>query len=76
MLNGYGQAEIGEVIGWTAADARDHPEKIGAVGRPHPGVAIKVAGEDGSEAPADTVGELLVQATADGLGVRRWRKPR
>ena len=34
VLNGYGQAEIGEVIGWTAADAKAHPEKIGAVGRP------------------------------------------
>ncbi len=61
VLNGYGQAEIGEVIGWTAADARDHPEKIGAVGRPHPGVKIKVVGEDGSVTPADTVGELLVK---------------
>jgi long-chain acyl-CoA synthetase len=61
VLNGYGQAEIGEVIGWTAADARDHPEKIGAVGRPHPGVAIKVVGEDGSVTPDETVGELLVK---------------
>jgi long-chain acyl-CoA synthetase len=61
VLNGYGQAEIGEVVGWTAADARDHPEKIGAVGRPHPGVAVKVVAEDGSGAPADTVGELLVK---------------
>jgi long-chain acyl-CoA synthetase len=61
VLNGYGQAEIGEVIGWTAGDARDHPEKIGAVGRPHPGVAIKVVSEDGSVAPVDTVGELLVK---------------
>ena len=61
VLNGYGQAEIGEVIGWTAADARDHPEKIGAVGRPHPGVAIKVVGEDGAVSPAATVGELLVK---------------
>jgi acyl-coenzyme A synthetase/AMP-(fatty) acid ligase len=61
VLNGYGQAEIGEVVGWTAADARDHPEKIGAVGRPHPGVAIKVVAEDGSGTPADTVGELLVK---------------
>ena len=61
VLNGYGQAEIGEVIGWTAGDARDHPEKIGAVGRPHPGVAIKVVAEDGSAAPVDTVGELLVK---------------
>ncbi len=75
VLNGYGQAEIGEVIGWTAADARDHPEKIGAAGRPHPGVAIKVMGEDGSPTPADTVGELLVKPPrmasgyADGEGL-------
>jgi acyl-CoA synthetase (AMP-forming)/AMP-acid ligase II len=46
VLNGYGQAEIGEVIGWTAQDARDHPEKVGAVGRPHPGVEIRVADAD------------------------------
>jgi long-chain acyl-CoA synthetase len=61
VLNGYGQAEIGEVIGWTAGDARDHPEKIGAVGLPHPGVAIKVTGEDGSLTPVGSVGELLVK---------------
>ena len=61
VLNGYGQAEIGEVIGWTAADARDHPDKVGAVGRPHPGVAIKVVAEDGSAASVDAVGELLVR---------------
>lgn len=55
VLNGYGQAEIGEVIGWTAADARQHPDKIGAIGRPHPGVEIRIAEPDG-----DGVGELLV----------------
>jgi long-chain acyl-CoA synthetase len=66
VLNGYGQAEIGEVIGWTARDARDHPEKLGAVGRPHPGVDIKIAG-------ADAVGELLVRPprTASGLDSNR-----
>lgn len=55
VLNGYGQAEIGEVIGWTAADAREHPEKIGAVGRPHPGVDVKIVGAD------DGPGRLLVR---------------
>jgi long-chain acyl-CoA synthetase len=62
VLNGYGQAEIGEVIGWTAPDARQYPEKLGAVGRPHPGVDIKVAGDE-------QVGELLVRPprTASGL---------
>ena len=62
VLNGYGQAEIGEVIGWTAADAKEHPEKIGAVGRPHPGVDIRV----------DDDGRLLVRPpnTATGLDDR------
>ena len=52
VLNGYGQAEIGEVIGWTAADAREHPDKLGAVGRPHPGVSIRIAPTRGRRRPA------------------------
>jgi acyl-coenzyme A synthetase/AMP-(fatty) acid ligase len=61
VLNGYGQAEMGEVVGWTAADAREHPDKVGAAGRPHPGVAVKVVDEDGAAAPDGAVGELLVR---------------
>ena len=61
VLNGYGAAEIGEVVGWTAADAREHPDKVGAAGRPHPGVAIKVVAEDGSPVDAGQVGELVVR---------------
>jgi acyl-CoA synthetase (AMP-forming)/AMP-acid ligase II/alkylation response protein AidB-like acyl-CoA dehydrogenase len=61
VLNGYGQAEMGEVIGWTAADARTHPEKIGAVGRPHPGVEIRIVGDDGSSVPEGEIGELTVR---------------
>ena len=56
VLNGYGQAEIGEVIGWSAADARAHPAKIGAIGRPHAGVSIRIDQPDGQG-----VGELLVK---------------
>ena len=55
VLNGYGQAEIGEVIGWTATDAKAHPDKIGAIGRPHPGVQIRIDSADDSG-----VGELFV----------------
>ena len=61
VLNGYGQAEMGEVIGWTAADAKAHPEKIGAVGRVHKGVAIKIVGADGDTLGVDEVGELLAR---------------
>lgn len=63
VLNGYGQAELGEVIGWTAADAKEHPEKLGAVGRPHPGVDIRL----------DPEGHLLVRppSTATGIEERK-----
>ena len=56
VLNGYGQAELGEVVGWTAADAKAHPDRVGAAGRPHPGVEVRI------ETPDEAgVGELLVQ---------------
>ena len=62
VLNSYGQAEIGEVVGWTAADAKEHPDKVGAAGRPHPGVAVRI-GDDG---------QLLIRPPnkAEGLGDR------
>jgi long-chain acyl-CoA synthetase len=61
VLNGYGQAEVGEVIGWTAQDAKEHPDKLGAVGRPHPGVDIKIIDDAGLSAGPGEVGELLVR---------------
>ena len=67
VLNGYGQAEIGEVIGWTAADARAHPDKVGAVGRPHPGVEVGCV--DRRVAPAaGEMGELLVRPPSMAAG--------
>lgn len=59
VLNGYGQAELGEVIGWTATDAKEHPDKIGAAGRPHPGVEVRI-----DEPDDNGVGELLVKPPA------------
>jgi acyl-CoA synthetase (AMP-forming)/AMP-acid ligase II len=65
VLNGYGQAEVGDVIGWTAADAKEHPEKVGAIGRPHGGVDLKVVDDAGRELGTDEIGgqrELHEQA--------------
>jgi long-chain acyl-CoA synthetase len=59
VLNGYGQAELGEVIGWTAADAKEHPERLGAAGKPHGGVSARIDNPD-----ANGVGELLVKTPA------------
>ena len=61
VLNSYGQAEIGEVIGWTAADAKEHPEKVGAIGRPHGGVDLKVVDDAGRELGTDEIGGLFVR---------------
>jgi long-chain acyl-CoA synthetase len=71
VLNGYGQAEIGEVIGWTAADAREHPEKLGAVGRPHAGVSIRIADADADTDPAGdgSIGRLLVRPPSTAVGI-------
>jgi len=54
VLNGYGQTELGgEVVGWSAADSKAYgDDKLGAVGRPHPGVEVRVDGD---------TGELLVR---------------
>jgi acyl-CoA synthetase (AMP-forming)/AMP-acid ligase II len=59
VLNGYGQAEIGEVIGWTAADAKAHPDKVGAIGRPHRGVDVRI----------DDDGHLLVRPPNTAVGI-------
>lgn len=68
VLNSYGQAEIGEVVGWTAADAKAHPEKVGAAGRPHAGVAVRVVGPDGAEVATGEVGSLRVKSSRMAAG--------
>ncbi len=68
VLNSYGQAELGEVIGWTAADGRDYPEKVGAIGRPHRGVAIRIVDEHGEDAGPDSVGALHVRPPSMSVG--------
>jgi long-chain acyl-CoA synthetase len=53
VLNGWGQTEIGgEVVGWSAQDAKEFGDThLGAVGRPHENVELKIS----------EIGEILVQ---------------
>jgi long-chain acyl-CoA synthetase len=48
VLNSYGQTELGgEVVGWSAADAREYGEtKLGSVGRPLPGIDVAVRDDE------------------------------
>ncbi len=70
VLNCYGQTEIGgEIVGWNAADAREHGEqKLGSVGRPHDGVSLRIVDPDGAEVDVDTPGELYVKTPATSAG--------
>ena len=70
VLNCYGQTEIGgEIVGWNAADAREHGEaKLGSIGRPHDGVTVQILGSDGAEVLPDTAGELYVRTPATAAG--------
>ena len=55
VLNGYGQTEVGgEIVGWTARDFREHPEKLGAVGRPYQGVEIQFSRSDADVSDTET----------------------
>lgn len=70
VLNSYGQTEIGgEIIGWNAADSREHGEaKLGSVGRPHVGVDVRVVDPDGADLPTGEPGELWVLTPAMSAG--------
>src|SRR5262245_679097 len=61
VLNGYGQTGLGgEVVGWSAADAREFGDaKLGSVGRPHAGVELRT----------DAAGELWVRTPGVVQGV-------
>jgi acyl-CoA synthetase (AMP-forming)/AMP-acid ligase II len=68
VLNCYGQTELGgEVVGWTAADLREFGDrKLGAAGRPHAGVTVRVLGQDVSqeagELPSGQIGEIWIRS--------------
>jgi acyl-CoA synthetase (AMP-forming)/AMP-acid ligase II len=64
VLNGYGQSELGgEVVGWNAADARAFADtKLGAVGRPHPGIEIKIVDDEDCALPVGEIGEVCVRS--------------
>lgn len=70
VLNSYGQTELGgEIVGWTAADARAFTaEKLGAVGRAHAGVEVRVLGPSGVSLPAGEPGELVVRTPVTVAG--------
>jgi long-chain acyl-CoA synthetase len=60
-VRGYGSTELFRPLSYLAVDPTDHPE---CVGRPVPGVEIRVLDDDGRTMPAGGEGELLIHTPA------------
>ena len=64
LCEGYGLSEASPVVSLNPPEG---PRKPGSVGVPLPGVEVRIAGEDGVDAPPGQTGELLVR----GLSLMR-----
>jgi long-chain acyl-CoA synthetase len=61
ILRGYGMTELFRPISYLADDPRDLPD---AVGRPVPGVEVRIADDAGRACAAGEVGELWIKSPA------------
>jgi acyl-CoA synthetase (AMP-forming)/AMP-acid ligase II len=74
VLNSYGQTELGgEVVGWSAADARQWGEtKLGSVGRPLPGIDVTIADDEVMVRTPTTAARKIDPAFLDRLTDDGW----
>jgi long-chain acyl-CoA synthetase len=61
ILRGYGMTELHRPLSYLANDPRDFPD---CIGRPVPGVEIRLVDEDGKEVARGEIGELLIRTDA------------
>ena len=61
ICDGYGQTETGALAGMRPDD--DDPARYGSMGRPLPGIEVRVAG-DGKTAGGEAVGELQLRTSS------------
>ena len=61
IVRGYGSTELFRPISFLAGDPTEHP---GCVGRPVPGVEIRVVAEDGRALASEETGELWIRTPA------------
>ncbi|OBH44177.1 class I adenylate-forming enzyme family protein [Mycobacterium mantenii] len=74
VLNSYGQTELGgEVVGWSAADAREWGEtKLGSVGRPLPGIDVTIVHDEVMVRTPTTAARKIDAAFLDRLTDDGW----
>jgi acetyl-CoA synthetase len=69
ICDGYGQTETGAVAGMRSDD--HDPARYGSMGRPLPGIEIRVA-SDGEAAAGEAVGELQLRAASSPTFFQRY----
>jgi long-chain acyl-CoA synthetase len=70
ILEGYGLSETSPVASFNHPDRE---RKVGSIGTPVEGVEMKVVDDDGNEAPAGEVGEIVIRGHNVMKGY--WNKP-
>jgi acetyl-CoA synthetase len=68
----YGQTECNYVIGSNAAIG---VSRAGAIGKPLPGHAVAVIGEDGASVPPETEGEIAIRRPDPTMFLGYWNDP-
>jgi acyl-coenzyme A synthetase/AMP-(fatty) acid ligase len=66
--DGYGQTETGHVSGNLAGEA----VRPGSMGKPLPGIEVRVVGGEGEDAESGTVGELQIKAATSPTFFSRY----
>jgi acetyl-CoA synthetase len=66
--DGYGQTETGHVSGNLVGEA----VRPGSMGKPLPGIEVRVVGENGEEAAPDEAGELRIRAASSPTFFSRY----
>lgn len=70
---GYGQTEVGVVLGNCSLLM---PVKAGSMGRAVPGHVVDVVNEEGCPVPAGEIGEVAVHGSDPGLFLGYWHDPK
>jgi fatty-acyl-CoA synthase len=71
LQQGYGMTETSPLV--LVLDKEDAVRKAGSAGKPALNMEMRVVGEDGTEAPRDTIGELWVKGPNITKGY--WNQP-